>query len=133
MLPSSLYLLPEFVDFKRDSFVKFAVCPKCASLYQLEECTRHIGDQIVSSILYAYKPFRSKRECGAALARKVILGSGKVYFYPHKLYCFNSGIDQVEGLLERPGVPEMCEKCENVSLKTTLLQMFMMVTFGKTS
>ena len=37
MLPSSLYLLRKFVDFKRDNFVKFVVCPKCASLYQLEK------------------------------------------------------------------------------------------------
>lgn len=109
MLPSSLYLLRQFVDLKRDSFVKFAVCPKCASLYELENCTRQVGGQIVSNIC-TYKPFRSKRECGAALARKVILGSGKVLFYPHKLYCFNSIIDQVEGLLKRPGVPEMCEQ-----------------------
>lgn len=31
-------------------------------------------------------------------------------FYPHKLYCFNSVIEQVERLLKRPGVPEMCEQ-----------------------
>ena len=34
----------------------------------------------------------------------------KVCFYPHKLYCFNSIIDQIEGLLKRPGVPELCEQ-----------------------
>ena len=38
------------------------------------------------------------------------MGSGKVCFYPHKLYCFSSVIDQIEGLLKRPGVPEMCEQ-----------------------
>ena len=116
MLPSSLYLLRQFVDFKRDNFVKFAVCPKCVSLYQLENCTRHVGDQIVSSIC-TYKPFRSKRECGAALAQKVVLGSGKVYFYSHKLYGFNSVIDRVEGLLRRPGVPEMCEQWRERQVK----------------
>jgi len=120
MLPSSLYLLRQFVDFKRDNFVKFAVCPKCGSLYQLENCSRHVGDQIVSS-LCTYKPFRSKRECGVALARKVILGSGKVYFYPHKLYCFNSVIDQVEGLLKRPGVPEMCEQWRERQLEDDII------------
>ena len=40
----------------------------------------------------------------------MILASGKVCFYPHKLYCFKSVIDQVEGLLKRPGVPGMCEQ-----------------------
>ena len=111
MLPSSLYLLRQFVNLKRDNFVKFAVCPKCASLYKLESCTRHVGGQIVSNIC-SHKPFKkgSKGECGTALARKVVLGSGKVCFYPHKLYCFNSIIDQVEALLKRPGLPEMCEQ-----------------------
>ena len=53
------------------------------------------------------------RECGTALARKVILVSGKVCFYPHKLYRFNSVIDQIGGFLKRPGVREMCEQwCE---------------------
>ena len=120
MLPSSLYLLRQFVDLRRDSFVKFAVCPKCASLYQLENCTRPVGDQIVSSIC-TYKPFRSERECGAALARKVIVGSGKVYFYPRKLYCFNSVIDQVEGLLKRPGVPEICEQWRERQLEDDII------------
>ena len=40
----------------------------------------------------------------------MVLGSGKVCFYPHKLYCFNSVIDQVEGLLKRPGIPEKCKQ-----------------------
>ena len=111
MLPSSLYLLRKFVNLKRDNLVKFAVCPKCASLYQLESCTRLVGAQIVSNIC-SHKPFNKGhfRECGTALARKVISGSGKVCFYPHKIYRFNTVIDQVEGFLKRPGVPEMCEQ-----------------------
>ena len=46
-LPSSLYLLRKFVNLERDNFVKFAVCPKCASLYNLESCSRLVGGQIV--------------------------------------------------------------------------------------
>ena len=109
MFPSSLYLLRKFVMFKRDDFVKFAVCPKCSSLYNLENCTRKVGENIVSNIC-SNKPFKKSRECGAQLAKKVILSCGKVCFYPYKLYCFNSVIEQVERLLKRPGVPEMCEQ-----------------------
>lgn len=109
MFPSSLYLLRKFVMFKRDYFVKFAVCPKCSSLYNLGNCTRKVGENIVSNIC-SNKPFKKSRECGAQLLKKVILSCGKVCFYPHKLYCFNSVIEQVERLLKRPGVPEMCEQ-----------------------
>ena len=99
------------MNFKRDNFIKFGVCPKCSSLYKLERCTRRVGGQIVSSNC-THVPFKKgrKSECGTPLAKKVVLGSGKVCFYPHKLYCFNSVINQVEGLLKRPGVPEMCEQ-----------------------
>ena len=50
MLPSSLNLLRKFVNLERDNFVKFAVCPKCSALYQLESCTRRVGGQIVSGM-----------------------------------------------------------------------------------
>ncbi|PFX26443.1 hypothetical protein AWC38_SpisGene8874 [Stylophora pistillata] len=111
ILPTSLYLLRKFGNLKRDDFVKFAVCPKCASLYKLESCTRLIGGQVVTNIR-SHRPFNKGlvSECGTVLARKVILGSGKVCFYPHKIYCFNRVIDQLEGLLKRPGVPEISEE-----------------------
>ena len=99
MLPSSLYLLRKFVNFKWENFVKFAVCPKCASLYMLESCTRRIRGQIVSNIC-SHRPFKkgSKRECATALVTKVVWGSGKVCFYPQKLYCFIKSKDYLNGL-----------------------------------
>ena len=64
MFPSSLYLLQKFVKLKRDNFVKFAVCPKCSSLYDLENCTRQVGGRTVSSICTS-RPFKrgQKGEC----------------------------------------------------------------------
>ena len=109
--------------FKRDNFVKIAVCPKCASLYNLEKCTRKVGGQIVSNIC-SKKPFKKGKECGASLAKKVILSYGKVSFFPHKLYCYNSVIDQVEGLLKRPGVPEMCEQWREREVKENIFADF---------
>lgn len=55
--PSSLYLLQKFVNLKRDNFVKFAVCPKCAALYQLNDSTRLVGGQIVSNVR-TRRPFK---------------------------------------------------------------------------
>ena len=42
MCPSSLYLLRKFVNLKRDNFVKFAVCPKCASLFWRSDCLKYL-------------------------------------------------------------------------------------------
>ena len=80
------------------------------------------GGQIVSNIC-SHKPFNKGhvRVCGTALARKVISGSGKVRFYPHKIYCFNSVIDQVKGLRKRPVVPEMCEKRRKNQVDETIV------------
>lgn len=111
MFPSSLYVARQFIKFDRDNFTKFAVCPKCCTLYHLDSCTVYVGNQKVPRIC-SVKPFAKGRigECGATLARKVTLENSKVYFYPHKLYCVSSIINQVESLLKRPGIPEMCEQ-----------------------
>ena len=50
----------------------------------------------------------------------MILGSGKVSFYPHKLYCVKSVIYQVEGLLKTPGVPEMSEQWRERQLEDNI-------------
>ena len=42
MLPSSLYLLRKFVNLERDNFIKFAVCPKCASLFWRSDCFKYL-------------------------------------------------------------------------------------------
>ena len=42
-------------------------------------------------------------------------------FYPPKIYCFNSVIDQVKGLRKRPGVPEMCEKWRKNQVDETIV------------
>lgn len=59
------------VNLKRDNFVKFAVCPKCAALYQLNDCTRLVGGQIVSNVC-TRRPFKKGKRgpCGTALAKK---------------------------------------------------------------
>ena len=38
----SLYLLRKFVNLERDNFVKFAVCPKCASLFWRSDCLKYL-------------------------------------------------------------------------------------------
>ena len=44
----------------------------------------------------ALKKVKGARECGARLAKRVVLSDGKECFYPFKVYCFNSVINQLE-------------------------------------
>ena len=122
MFPTSLYLLRKFVVLDRDDFTKLAVCPKCDTLYRLDRCTTRVGNRIASAICTnkKFKKGRSK-ECGTLLARKVILSDGKTCFYPFKLYCFNSVINELEAILTRPGVPEMCEQWRECSSEDDLM------------
>lgn len=36
--PGSLYLVRQFLNFDRDNFNKFVVCPKCTKLYKYDSC-----------------------------------------------------------------------------------------------
>lgn len=67
-----------------------------------------VGDRIVEKTC-SYKRFRNSGECRERLARKVILSNGNEQFYPFKVYCCNSVINQTEPLLKRPAFPDKCE------------------------
>ena len=112
MFPSSIYLLHQFVKLDRDSFTKYAVCPECTKIYPLDQCTVRVGNRIEARTC-TNRPFRSGRksqECGAILARKVVTGKNRVLFYPLKIYCVNSVINQLECILKRPNIPDLCEQ-----------------------
>ena len=52
------------------------------------------------------------RVCGSRLVKEVVINKTK-YFYPIKVYCFNSIINQLENLLKRTGLPQKCEMWRN--------------------
>ena len=111
MFPSSLFVLQQLAKLDRDDFVKYVVCPGCSPLYNPVDCTQRIGGQI-SAKCCTHKAFKKgnwSKECGAKLAKTVVLSYGKECFYPFKVYCFNSVINQIEGLLKRPNIAEKCE------------------------
>ena len=93
--------------------------PKCTALYQLENCTRVVGGKTVPT--YAQIIIGRRGQCEEVLAIKAVLRSGKICFYPHKVYCFNSIIGQVENFLKRPGLPEMCEQWRERTVDENIL------------
>lgn len=112
MFPTSLFVLRKLVHLDRDDFVKYVVCPKCSYLYNPSDCTQRIGEKIVAKCCThkAFKKGKGAKECGARLAKRVVLADGKECFYPFKVYCFNSVINQVESLLKRPNFAQKCEQ-----------------------
>ena len=126
MFPTSLYVLRQLVKLDRDDFVKYIVCPKCSSLYDPGDCTQRIGRRIVakSCTHKAFKKGKGAKECGAKLAQRVVLSGGKEHFYPYKVYCFNSVINQVETMLKSDLllIPRMGMQDGKIEIPQTLSQ-----------
>jgi len=111
MFPTSLFVLRQLVHLDRDDFVKYVVCPSCSSLYDPGDCTQWIRGNIVAKCCThkAFKKGKGAKECGAKLAKNVLLSDGKTCFYPFTMYCFNSVINQLEAMLKRPNFAQKCE------------------------
>lgn len=109
IIPSSLYLLRKFAGLDRDSFIKYAVCPKCSKLYDMKDCTE--TDQRVQRVVKHcnFKRFPRSATCGAPLAKKVVLSNGRDEFYPLKVYCYNSVKEKLQEMLMRDNFPQLCE------------------------
>ena len=48
LLPTSLYLLRQFINFDRDSFTKYVVCPKCTKIYGYDSCLKVENNRTVA-------------------------------------------------------------------------------------
>ena len=115
VLPTSLYLLRQFINLDRDYFTKYVVCPKCTKLYSYDSCLKmEAGNRIVGRTCSNTFMTRGRRKsCNAQLVRRVKLKDGKVQFYPIYYYCYSSIIEELERLLQRKGIPESCEEWRN--------------------
>ena len=111
VFPTSMYLLHRISAVQRDNSEKFLVCSKCTKLYHLDECLERKHGTVLpkgcSNILF---PLGKTKLCGTKLVNKVILKNGITKFYPLKVYCWKSIISQLESILERTGIPELCEE-----------------------
>lgn len=118
-LPSSLYLLRQFISFNDDSFTKYVVCPKCSKLYSYDSCLKVVNGKTVPKTCTNTFMSRGRRKtCGCDLVKKVILKDKEEKFYPIIYYCCNSIINELEHMLSRNGIVEDCEKWRNRPLDT---------------
>ena len=109
--PTTMYALHRISSLRRDEFDKFVVCGKCAKLYHLDECLeRKHGTVLPKRCTNILFPLGKAKHCGSKLVNKVILKNGATKFYPLKVYCWKSVISQLESILQRTGIPELCEQ-----------------------
>lgn len=70
-LPKTLYSLRKYLGIQRDSFTEFVVCPKCMSVYTLEESihTEQNGTKLSNKCRYV--PFHSHPHKRSVLKKKM--------------------------------------------------------------
>ena len=110
-LPTTLYSARKLLNVNRDSFIRYAVCPKCTKLYKMDSILHNDGQQVYARTCTNIKYPRAKHPkiCGSKLVKEVILNGGSKKFYPLKTYCYTSLADSFESLLKRPGFEKDCE------------------------
>ena len=114
LFPKSVHLLRKQLGLDKDRFIKYVVCPKCHTLYNFDDCYEVVcGRKVTKKCTFVQFPnhrqhFR-RTKCGEPLLKEVSLKSGGIKLYPHKVYCYNSIIDNLRQFLQRPGFVNKCE------------------------
>lgn len=118
-IPVTMYMARVYLGLGTDEFEKYVVCPKCMTLYKMEDCTtKKTNGRVVSSrcthVNFPRHPQKSKRrQCGTLLMKQMRSKSGSFFLHPKRLYCFRKLTDSLKALLSKPGVLESCESWRN--------------------
>ena len=93
-----------------DNFYQYIVCPKCHSLYDMNDCIKNsdFGTGVESSkcrfIQFPDHPQRSFRQpCNEKLLKEVKLASGGKKLVPIKTYCYRSILNDLTERFKNPG------------------------------
>ena len=109
--PNSLYRVREMVLGNKIKFTTYVVCPKCHSLYDLENCTENNSPKKCQHIAFPNHPTASFcTPCESPLLRKISSQQGKERFLPYKVYSYQSLKDAITRLLRQKGFLESCEQ-----------------------
>lgn len=114
-LPRTVYASRKILNRNKDSFTKYVCCPKCSSLYKMDECIvtsrGNSTSKISSHVRFPRHPWISRRSaCGTTLMKSVRTSAGNTFLYPQQLYCYKSIIDSLKEKLALPNFISDCEK-----------------------
>lgn len=121
-IPETLYMIQKNLGLQKDSFIKYAICPKCKTLYSFDESVRRRpkNGEVVSAkcshVSYLRHPHQTRRRpCGSILMKTMRSRTGKTFLYPKQVYCLKKVTDSLQDLISKPNFMENCEKWRNRS------------------
>ena len=118
-LPKSVYSARKLLGKNNDPFAKIICCPKCSTLYTMDNCTISNMDGSKTSKLCSHTKFpnhpqRSRRfPCNALLLKQVQTFAGTSYLYPRQMFCYRSVTDSIRAKLCSPDFVQRCELWRN--------------------
>lgn len=135
VFPTSLLALLSFIKGKIP-FTKFVVCRKCHTLYDFDSCHEKIGSQMKSkscaTVSFPDHPHVSRRgPCNCPLLKSVEVRSGKMFLYPHKIFCYTSVKLSLERLFLRPSFYNHCQHWKTRPVSNIRSMMYMMEQYGR--
>ena len=105
VFPSSLYKLRKFFKI-REEFTRYVVCPKCYSVYTVDE---HCGTFSVSKLCSFRKHQNARLICKTPLLKTVRLLNGKQKLCPFKVYCYGGLERSLQRLLSNEQFSMLCD------------------------
>ena len=108
-LPRGIAAAKKCLGYQCDDFVKYAVCPSCHTIYNIDDCKRMLPNNTVLSatcdyVMFPNHPQKSRRKkCGTLLKKSVKTSSGSVFLYPSLIFCYRSIFHSLQKLLIKPG------------------------------
>lgn len=114
IIPETLYLIEKNLGLQKDSFTKYAVCPKCKTLYNFEDCIRRRpnGEAVsakCSHVEFPRHPQQARRRpCGTVLMKTMRSRTGKPFLYPKQVYCVRKLTDSLQVLINKLDFMENC-------------------------
>ncbi|XP_030600828.1 uncharacterized protein LOC115790939 [Archocentrus centrarchus] len=115
-IPKTLFSLRRWAGVFLDNFLQYVVCPKCMTVYTVDETfeLRQVGTRECKTCGYIkfYKHLiaAKRKKCGSALLKRAKSAKGKEYVYPIRPYCYKTVVQSLEALVRRPGFQEKCEE-----------------------
>ena len=105
--PTSLYTTRKILGVHNDCFHQYVVCPKCNSIYEMEQCigTTARGSKYTKCCWYVEFPNHPRQqlraECGMPLLDAVLSRSGNITFRPKKVFCYQPLKESIKYLFQQ--------------------------------